>query len=184
MILLQWTLFYALPAATAIYVKGYFRLLKNRVMVIYVGILVSIVLMYINGFGLTWNISSLSLLAALFGGALATYLLGWNGLLYSVGAVGQQVCILLAGSYLSSGYGLVVGSIATALVFALAHRDEPERRWKLPLIFLWGCLSIALYAWLHDPLLNSGLHAAFGAILIYRGLLLTTASLPLQNSVD
>ncbi|OGG53242.1 hypothetical protein A3C20_03305 [Candidatus Kaiserbacteria bacterium RIFCSPHIGHO2_02_FULL_55_25] len=174
MIFLQWTLFYAVPAAVAVYLKNKQPRVRNRVLILHAGVIVSVILLSAVGLRLTWQFSLLSLVATVAGVLFSTYLLGTHGTLYSLSAFIQEWCILLAGSYLSDGYGVVFGAAATALVFAFAHQTvERELIWKLPLIFLWGCVSIILYSWLHDPLLNIGLHAGLGVILIYKGFLFT-----------
>jgi hypothetical protein len=172
MIFFYWAILYAFPAALSVYLKQWHTRMKDRVVVVYIGVAVSIILMSLAGIRLTWNISLFSIVAVVLVFAVAAYLLKWTGVWYTVGAFGQELCILLAGSYLAGGYGLLVGAGATALVFALAHRAVGrEWLWKPFLIFCWGCTSIALYQWLHDPLLNTALHALFGAMLIRTGLL-------------
>jgi len=180
MILFYWTLGYALPAATATYLKTKLDHVRDRIIVIHVGILLSIAVLSLFGLRLTWHLPTLYIVIFLLGASLAVYLLRLQGMLYVLSVIVQEYCILLAGSYLAEEYGIAIGSIATALVFTFAHRIpfahrtvKDEQLTRFSLLFCWGVASILLYAWLHEPVLNIGLHAGLGAVVIYRGWLFT-----------
>lgn len=172
MILGVWTLFYATPAAVAVYIKNKQTSLEGRVFVMHLAVLLSVGLLSLASVHISWSFGVFSLSFLLLATLLALCILGNNGLLYALSSGLQEWCILLAGTLLLGGYGLAWSAPATSIVFALAHyRTRRDLGFKLPILFLWGCFSLFLYIELHDPLLNIGLHAVGGAILIHKKML-------------
>jgi hypothetical protein len=172
MILLQWTLCYALVAALATAIKSRFTDLRYSILVMHVGIAVSIVCMQLAGFSLEWSVSPFALGAVFAALLCAGLLIGPKSALYAASSLLQEWCILLAGSHLALRFDTAVSAVATALVFAFAHRMPREQlSWKLPLLFTWGVISIFLYQYVHAPLLNVAIHLIGGSIFIERGLL-------------
>jgi hypothetical protein len=108
-----------------------------------------------------------------FGALIPVLFLGWLfGLGYILSSIIQECCILLAGVLLISVSGVLIGALVTAFIYALVHPMKNSNwHWKFSLLFLWGIVSILLYIWLHQPLLNIAIHAAAGSVLIYIGLL-------------
>ena len=172
MILLQWTLFYATPALIAVLLARTQEQFKIRMAIVHIFLIVSIGLLSVAGARLAlefhvWSIA-LTITSLLF----AIYLLRSVGVGYALSSFIQQWCLLLAGVWIIPTSGIIIGTCATALVYALAHCiDHSSWIWKLPLTFLWGVCSLLIYLWLQQPLLTISLHAFLGSILIYRELL-------------
>jgi hypothetical protein len=171
MILGNWVLFYLLPTIISVLLKSTQTVLLRRALIMHTGIIVSIVLVTtFSEASLNWQFQNIYLaVMALTSLLIAMWLIGFTGLLYAISSSIQEWCILLAGTYLSMDYGIMPSAIATSLVFATAHgARSSERSWKWPLLFAWSIISLLLYAWLKEPLLNISLHIVLGAILINR----------------
>lgn len=175
MILLQLILFYAAPAYVAVTLARRRKSPSDRIMIVHIGILASILLLSYVGAEVSWDFRIYNVAFVAVGALLSLYLLGLLGLGYAASSAVQEWCLLLAGVYLLGSMGFLLSAVISALVYALAHNiDSANVRWKLPLTFLWGCCSILLYLWLREPLLNIALHTVVGALLIRKGLLFTT----------
>ncbi len=165
---LPWILCYFLPAAIT-GLMSYKQPAKEGLKNAHLLVVLSIIFMTLASAQLEWVLSPRSIVALLGAGALATYLLGYYGALYTLSAALQQYCILLATTLIVPIVGLPIGAAATALMFALAHKmDKKNVLWKLPLLFCFGLGSIFLYESFHEPLLNVALHTALGAALMHR----------------
>ena len=172
MIFLQWSLFCAILTIVGVYTANKQSSEKNRILVIHVGILMAIALFSIIGVRLVWQPSLLSIAAVATATLISFLLLGRYGLLYATSTLFQEWSMLLAASYLASGYGIIVGGVLTALVFVLPHKlIKKDVVWKLPLLLAWPCASFFFYAWFDQPFLNIALHVTGGAILIYKRIL-------------
>lgn len=171
-----WILYYAIPAGITTYLlKTKSSSVRNRVLTMHGFLLLSILLVSSTGISLNWNFQVLQLLVVGVAILLSIHLLGFMGLLYSISSAIQEYCLLLASVLIVPASGLLLGVIATSLPYTFAHfgrrTERPNWQWKFPLIFLFGTISILLYFWLEQPLLNIALHTSVGAILIRRGIL-------------
>ena len=168
-----WILCYALPAGVAIYLTSTQTLPRNKMLTMHGGILVSIFILSAVGGRLHIEFQTLYVLLAVTSLIATISFLSWlPGFGYTLSSVIQEYCLLLAGLLLVPVGGVWIAAFATALIYAVAHQMESSNwRWKFPLMLVWGMVSIFLYAWLQQPLLNIALHASIGAALIRVGLL-------------
>lgn len=171
-----WILYYAIPAGIATYLlKTKLSSVRNRVLTMHGFLLLSILLVSSTGASLNWDFSLLQLVAVGVAILLSIYLLGFMGLPYTISSAIQEYCLLLASVLIVPVSGLLLGAMAASLPYTFAHfgrrTERPNWQWKFPLIFLFGTISILLYFWLEQPLLNIALHISIGAILIRRGVL-------------
>jgi len=171
-----WIFYYAIPAGIATYLlKRQQASVRNRVLTMHGFVLLSIFLLSIIGVSLSWNFQMYQLLIIGAGILLLIYLLGFRGLLYAVSSAIQEYCLLLASVLIITTIGLWLGAIITSLPYTFTHfgrrLEKPNWQWKFPLLSLYGTISILLYFWLQQPLLNIALHTVAGAILIRIGVL-------------
>ncbi len=142
--------------------------MRNRVLIMHIFITLSIILLVSTGVRLNWNFQILQLFLLVVGTLLSVYFMGSLGLMYMISSAMQEICILLAATIIIPKSGLFFGALATSLIYTLAHKINWQ---KFLLIFLWGNISILLYAWFHSPLINIALHTAIGAFLIKKEIL-------------
>ena len=139
-------------------------------------VLLSVLLMSVEGVQLTWNLGVAYAFGLVVAILLSVYFIGAGPAFgYVISSAIQEICLLLAAMLITPAIGIIPNAIATSFVFTFAHKAHPAetggRWWKYPLIFLYGIVSIALYVWLHQPLLNIASHIVAGVVLIYAGVL-------------
>jgi hypothetical protein len=170
-----WVYCYAIPVAIAIYLCSKMPSRRKEILTMHLFVAFSIILLSIKGVNLNWNLQIISLLIISLGILLSLYLLKFLGLVYVASSTLQESCLLLAGIVAVSTVGLIWGAIITSVLYTLAHFprriDWIHWHWKLPLLFIWAIVSIFLYSYFHQPLLNIAIHIVAGAILIRKGLL-------------
>lgn len=188
MTILHWILFYAIPAIAAVYGKDRWPKQKDRLLVVHALLLLSILLMSVAGTRLLWGFQTWDVFALLAAVLLSVYLIGPKvASSYAVSSAIQEICILLAAMLLIPAAGILTGAAATSLMYTWAHRSHPSEtyrwRWKYPVLFIYGTVSILLYTWLHQPLFNIALHITAGTIMFYNGFLLTQTKItPLRRN--
>jgi hypothetical protein len=169
-ILINWILFFLLPAALSVFIAIRLKTLKAKLVALHIGISTSLILLFFAGARL--QLATNGFVLAFFALTIATayYLLSKPAILYVLSCIVQETCLLLASILLTRGVGLAWAIILTAAVFALGHLVD-RSHWQLKLFAtaLWGACSIALYYYIQQPLLNFAVHILGGAILISRG---------------
>jgi hypothetical protein len=179
-VFLAWTISYALSAAISFPVALKQKSLLRSLIVVHVFLLLSMLLLFAFGARLEFAVSTYSVSFACVV-LLASYLfLKRFGLVYALSSAVQEGCLLLSFALLVPVAGFWVAAALTALPYALLHLiNSSGWWWKVTGTFLRGMLSLGLYAWLHDPLLNTALHTLGGGLLMRQGLLLSETSLRL-----
>lgn len=168
----QWTLFYLIPAALAVFLASRQKSLSAKLIVIHVAIVLSILFLSFTGAKIFLNFKIYPLVLAFVSSIFAVFLLKRLGFIYIISSILQEWCLLLAASLLGFEFGAFWASCATALVFSLSHViDSGHWKLKLFLALFWGISSIFLYYFLKEPMLNFAIHIAGGAILIHKGFL-------------
>lgn len=169
---LLWALCYLLPAFSATVLNTRLSSLRSRMIVMHAGIIISILFLTISGMRLNWQVSTLSAAVLLMGAAFSIALLRLEGAVYALSSSLQQICILLAALLLSEEVGTLLAAIATAIVYTFAHRmSRKDFYYKFVLLFLWGIIAVYLYIYLHQPLINIGIHCALGSLLLKSSIL-------------
>jgi hypothetical protein len=188
MTVLYWTFLYAVPAVAAVYVKDWRPIQKERLLIVHTFLFLSILLMSIIGVRLEWSFQILDIVALLAAVLLSVYFIGpMSAFVYAISSAIQETCMLLAATLLIPTAGILIGAVATSLTYTFAHKSHPSEtyrwRWKYPVLFAYGVVSVLLYVWLHQPLLNIALHTVAGSFMFYEGFLLTqTKIVPLRRN--
>lgn len=171
-ILVDWILFYLLPATIAFSVAFHQKTRKARLLVIHIGLAISILFLLFTGARLRMSVHLIPLICFVLAIALAVYFLARLWVVYILSSILQELCLLLAAVLLIQQAGLIYVAIPTAFVYSFGHLMD-KRDWglKLSVTTVWGISSILLYYYFQQPLLNIALHITGGAILINRGYL-------------
>lgn len=168
----EWILFYAVPAALAAFFASRRKSFNARLIVIHIGLIVSIFLISFAGIKLRGQFQIYPSVFLLASAIFAIFLLARLGVVYSISSIIQEWCLLLAATLAEYEVGIFWASFITALIFSLAHLvDLGHWQLKLPLALFWGILSVFLYGFLQQPMLNFAIHIVAGTILIRMGLL-------------
>ncbi len=171
-ILINWILFFLLPAALTVVIAIYQSTFKAKLAVVHIGLAISIFLLFLSGarlqLAVNFGLSVFFILTVL----LAFYLLSNLAIVYVLSSITQELSLLLAAILLSQQVGIIWGMSLTVLVFSLGHLIS-RSHWQLRLSItaIWGIFSIILYYSFHQLLLNFAIHIAGGAIMFSRGLL-------------
>lgn len=188
MTILYWIFLYAVPTVAAVYVKDWRPVQKERLLIVHTFLLLSILLMSVIGIRLEWNFQILDLVALVAAVLMSAYFIGpMTTFVYVIASAIQETWILLAATLLIPTGGIFIGAAVTSLMYTFAHRSHPSEiyrwRWKYGVLFAYGVISVLLYVWLHQPLLNIALHTVAGSFLFYEGFLLTqTKIVPLRRN--
>lgn len=173
--LIIWLSCYALPTGIGVYLSSKKTSLKKELSLIHFFVAISIVLLSICGTKLNWIPSDIFVLFLGTSILISIYLIKFLGIVYTFSSILQETCLLLASVAVVSATGLTLGAIITSLVYTFAHFshkvDWNQGYWKIPLLLSWGVVSIFLYSYFYQPLLNIGIHTLVGSILIRKGLL-------------
>jgi hypothetical protein len=171
-VFIQWLLSYILISLAAHFYTRRIHNFQKQVLYIHLFVGVSVALLILVGARLEWVVTAFPILAITVAAVLAIFLLGKLGVLYSLSCVLQEACLLLSATFVAAAVGVPLAAAATAVPYVFAHRTEgKEWYWKPVMLLLWCLVSVYLYLWLKQPLLNVALHILLGAILIEKRLL-------------
>ena len=172
MIILEWALFYAIPAALATFISRRFKSFDTRLVFIHIGLIVSIASLFLIGARLQGIFQIYPFIFLCLSMIAAGFLIIRLSPLYILSSIIQEYCILLAAVFLSQEIGIVWAAIGTALMYSMAHMADPSQ-WglKLPITLVWGISSILLYHYTQQPMLNFAIHILGGSIFIRTGFL-------------
>ncbi len=170
---IQWLLLYLTPAFVAFWGWRKDQSIIKRAIYMHVTVVLSVAMMSFIGVQLVWGISLGAVLAVIGVSLLAVFLLGHIGAVYIVSSVIQESGLLFAASLLLPVYPLCAAAFATAFVFTTVHDIKREDIFWKPILLLGGpILSIYVYNWLHQPLINIALHILVGTLFINANLLI------------
>jgi hypothetical protein len=177
-VFLAWAIGYALPAAISYSVALKQKSLLRSLIVVHVFLLLSMLLLFAFGARLEFSVSTYSVCFACAVLLASCLFLKRLGFAYALSSAVQESWMLLSLALLLPVTGFWIAAVLTALPYSLLHLIKSSGWWwKIAGTFLWGMLSLGLYVWLHDPLLNIALHAFGGGLLIRFGFLLGEISL-------
>jgi len=187
--ILLWFIFYFLPAGLAFVLIRFFseRGSMFRAFLVHGALVFSIFLtqylLYSEGKYFPWHIHLYSVM--LFALALITtpFIVGRFSIFYIFSAFVQELTMLSMAFYLMPTLSFWLAVIFIVPVYAFSHFTHKER-WQARLwaTSVWGILSIALFSYQKDILLNTALHAIFGAVLIYYGIIYVKSDFSIARS--
>ncbi len=184
-----WLLTYLLPALLAC---GVIYFLPNRsslfrVLIIHGALCLSIFLsqyfIYLNGNAFSWYTNLFSILFLVLVIGIAPFLVGRFGIFYILSSFIQELTMVSIAYYLFNTISFWAVVVLVVPIYAVAHLMN-LKYWKFRLFvtLLWGTISIALFAWRADIVLNTALHAVFGLVLIRQGILYTLSDFSVTRS--
>jgi hypothetical protein len=171
---LEWLITFALPWLVGIIFLRQIHKTTPRIILVHFFLFESIALgmLALNREGINTPHGTIIGIISIFTAILiTTSILGWNGLLYTISATIQEICMLTAVTLLAGRVPPGVIFLLIVPMYVLPHINEP-RDWrdKAPLTAAWGIITIVLFLWIQEPLLNASIHAILGAWLIRKGI--------------
>ena len=171
---LMWFIAYILPVlivlSSIITMPNAKRGTILRSIIIHLGLLLSIILSQYfilksgNAFSYSPTIFLLPFLASII---ISVMILGKFGTFYSLSAFLQQLCMLSVTFLLLPSLPLYYTILLVIPIYSLSHLLQPKNyQIKIPLTFIWGVLSIIIFAIFTDIYLNMAIHNFIGTMLI------------------
>ncbi len=171
---LMWFVVYLLPAiAVIIFISLIYKAKQGSILrsiIIHLGLLASIILSQYfilksgNAFSYSSTIFLLPFLASII---ISIMILGKFGTFYSLSAFLQQLCMLSVTFLLLPNLPLYYIILLVIPIYSLSHLLQPKNyQIKIPLTFIWGALSLIIFAIFSDIYLNMAIHNFIGTMLI------------------
>lgn len=138
---------------------------------------------YYSNLVFPWSFDAVSITALGIALVVCPYIIGRFGFAYFLSSLTQELTMLSIAFYLFGNTNFVLILLLIVPIYAVAHLLN-TKYWKIkiPIISLWGILSIILFYYTQDVFLNTALHAVFGSVLIRTGMIYVQSDFSIKRS--